>query len=59
VNDEEWRVDFECPPSEWEWAVRLFHGLGLDAEAIAPERLRSELRSISEQMLRRYRTNET
>lgn len=40
TGDEEWEVNFQCPPSEWNWAVTFFFRLGLDAEVLEPPLLR-------------------
>lgn len=54
IADDEWEVAFHCPAEEWNWAVRFFYMLGLDAEVTEPERLRSEIRGMAEKMCARY-----
>ncbi len=58
TGDDEWEIDFDCPASEWEWAVKWFFGMGTDAEVIEPERLRRELYEKASEMRRKYRPNE-
>jgi len=55
LTDETWELDFECPASEWHWAVRLFFTLGMDAEVLEPESLRRELYLMSNQLAGVYR----
>ncbi|ALS28794.1 DNA-binding protein [Paenibacillus sp. 32O-W] len=55
VSEDVWEVDFMCPAAEWRWAVRFFYTLGLDAEVIEPESLRSEIFEIARQVSERYR----
>jgi predicted DNA-binding transcriptional regulator YafY len=55
ISDEMWELDFMCPESEWSWAGRFFFMLGLDAEVMEPERLRSELFDLTNQLGNRYR----
>lgn len=57
ISDEEWEVDFMCPPSEWEWFVRFFYSLGMEAEVIEPDALRAEIHQIAQQMCVRYNTH--
>lgn len=54
ISDECWLADFHLPGSEWEWAVQLFYSLGLEAEVLMPDALRSEIRHRANQLLSRY-----
>jgi predicted DNA-binding transcriptional regulator YafY len=54
--EDEWELDFMCPASEWVWAVRFFYTLGLDAEVIEPDSLKSELFRLASQICARYNT---
>lgn len=54
--DEEWMVDFECPGSEWHWAIGFFFQIGLDAEVLEPEMLRDALKERAEALAARYVT---
>lgn len=54
VSEEEWVLDFECPGSEWHWAVNFFFQIGLDAEVVEPLRLRQELRLKASRLADRY-----
>lgn len=54
TGDEEWEVAFDCPASEWNWAVDFFYYIGLDAEVLEPIRLQEELRVRAEQLVRKY-----
>ncbi|MGG0815674.1 WYL domain-containing protein [Paenibacillus alvei] len=47
-------VDFSCPRSEWEWAQRFFYGLGLDAEVLEPDELRTAIHQHASQVSERY-----
>ncbi|CAG7633865.1 helix-turn-helix transcriptional regulator [Paenibacillus allorhizosphaerae] len=55
-SDEEWEIDFMCPPSEIEWAVRFFFMLGLDASVISPPSLRSAIHRLASEVCTRYKT---
>ncbi|OXM17509.1 helix-turn-helix transcriptional regulator [Paenibacillus herberti] len=55
VSEEEWEVDFLCPASQWQWAIRFFFTLGLDAEVIEPSSLRQEIYSMSKELCDRYK----
>nr|WP_090986882.1 WYL domain-containing protein [Paenibacillus sp. CF384] len=54
VTDERWELDFMCPASEWQWAVKLFYSLGMDAEVKEPRHLREELLRMARQVCDRY-----
>lgn len=54
VADDEWEVDFDCPADEWNWAVRFFYTLGMEAEVMEPERLRREIFGMAERVCERY-----
>lgn len=54
LGEDRWEVDFECPASEWAWAVRLFFSLGMNAEVVEPDRLRRELYDLSAELCARY-----
>ncbi|WP_410769689.1 helix-turn-helix transcriptional regulator [Fontibacillus sp. BL9] len=56
TGDEEWEVDFNCPPSEWNWAISFFFRLGLDAEVLEPRSLRDSLRQRAADLMERYDT---
>lgn len=53
-NDAEWEIEFDCPYSEWEWAVRFFFQIGLDAEVVEPPKLRQELKHLASLLVARY-----
>ncbi len=57
ISDEEWEVDFLCPPAEWDWFIRFFYSLGMEAEVREPASLREEIHQIAQQMCLRYDTN--
>lgn len=54
--DEEWAIEFDCPTSEWKWAVSFFFQLGMDAEVMEPRMLREALRELAEALAARYVT---
>lgn len=54
ISENEWEVDFQCPPSEWNWAVNFFFSLGLQAEVIEPLALRQEIRELSQKLYKHY-----
>lgn len=56
-SDDEWIVDFQCPVTEWSWAVQLFYSLGLDAEVLEPPILRKEIYDLAHQVSRRYQSS--
>ncbi|MNZ48658.1 HTH domain protein [compost metagenome] len=56
ISDEEWVIDFECPFSEWNWAISFFFHLGLDAEVMEPDKLRQELKERATQLRSRYKS---
>ncbi|AZS16412.1 helix-turn-helix transcriptional regulator [Paenibacillus lutimineralis] len=58
TEDEEWEVAFDCPASEWSWAVDFFYYIGLDAEVLEPVRLQEEIRAKAEQLVRKYSSND-
>lgn len=53
-GEHEWEVDFECPLSEWHWAVNFFFALGLEAEVLEPSSLREEIKQLAQQLYQRY-----
>jgi len=57
ISDEEWIVDFQCPFTEWSWAVQLFYSLGLDVEVLEPPILRNEIYDLAQQVSQRYHSN--
>ncbi|AZK48020.1 helix-turn-helix transcriptional regulator [Paenibacillus lentus] len=57
VEDETWEVDFDCPRTEWNWAVSLFYSLGMDAEVLEPQRLRADILERARQVVERYDTS--
>lgn len=54
VTDDRWELEFVCPPSEWEWAVRFFYGIGRDAEVLEPARLRREIHAMAQSLCELY-----
>lgn len=56
ISDEEWLLDFRCPVSEWNWAIRFFYSLSLDAEVLEPVHLREEIRALAASVQQRYET---
>ncbi|WP_334076766.1 helix-turn-helix transcriptional regulator [Paenibacillus sanfengchensis] len=54
TDDEVWELAFACPPSEWDWAVSFFYGMGLDAEVLEPAALRIALRERAQSVAARY-----
>ncbi|WP_199621124.1 helix-turn-helix transcriptional regulator [Paenibacillus alkalitolerans] len=59
VSDEEWELDFICPPSEWKWFIRYFYSLGMEAEVVEPESLRESIHDMAVQMCERYQRRNT
>ncbi|SFT14020.1 YafY family protein [Paenibacillus sp. BC26] len=59
VSDERWELDFMCPASEWQWAVKFFYGLGMDAEVKEPRHLREELLRVAREVYDRYSQGKT
>lgn len=57
TTDDAWELVFDCPASEWDWAIRWFYGMGMDAEAIEPQRLRDAIGELAGQVSARYRRN--
>jgi predicted DNA-binding transcriptional regulator YafY len=55
VSDEEWELDFICPPSEWNWFIRFFYSLGMEVEVLEPDSLREEIYRLIEQLSDRYK----
>lgn len=55
LSDDEWKVEFDCPASEWAWAVRFFFTIGMQAEVLEPDKLRDEIREMAEQLYNRYK----
>lgn len=53
-SENEWEVDFHCPATEREWAVKFFYSLGADAEVLEPERLRADIRDMALRICRTY-----
>ncbi len=54
TGDEEWEVGFDCPPSEWNWAIDFFFRLGMDAKVLEPRLLRDLLRQRAAELMERY-----
>ncbi|UHA76296.1 helix-turn-helix transcriptional regulator [Paenibacillus sp. 481] len=54
VQDDLWEVDFQCPESEWGWAIRFFFSLGEDANVLEPEALRAALYEKARELCERY-----
>ncbi|SFL43227.1 Predicted DNA-binding transcriptional regulator YafY, contains an HTH and WYL domains [Paenibacillus sp. 1_12] len=54
ISDDVWEVDFPCPASEWEWAIRFFFSIGLHAEVMEPEILRQEIGQLAKQLYQQY-----
>lgn len=54
TGDEAWEVAFDCPGSEWNWAVDFFYYIGLDAEVLEPVRLQEEIRQKAGQLVQKY-----
>lgn len=54
VGDENWEVEFQCPLSEWNWAVSFFFNMGFDAEVIEPQLLREEIRARAQRVMDKY-----
>ncbi|TNJ54250.1 WYL domain-containing protein [Paenibacillus hemerocallicola] len=55
-GDDQWELDFMCPGSERDWAIRFFYMLGPDAEVLSPEPLRDEVYRLASQVAGRYRS---
>lgn len=55
TSDDTWELDCTLPASEWDWAIRLFHGLGLEAEVVEPVLMREQLCAAAEQLAAVYR----
>lgn len=58
VTDDRWELDFVCPSSEWEWAVRFFYWIGKDAEVLEPVRLRKEIHAMAKSLCELYEIRE-
>lgn len=56
IGDDMWEVDFHCPRTEWNWAVSLFYSLGMDAEVLEPQRLRTDILERARHVAERYHT---
>lgn len=56
LSNEEWEADFQCPATEWSWAVRFFFSLGSDAEVTEPETLRKEIYRMAERLCNQYKS---
>jgi predicted DNA-binding transcriptional regulator YafY len=54
VSDDEWEIDFQCPSSEWDWAVRFFFALGMNAQVLEPAALRYEISQLAKQLHEHY-----
>lgn len=54
IGDDEWEVEFQCPASELEWAVRFFYSIGPDAEVLEPASIRKEICRLADQVSRQY-----
>lgn len=55
TSDDSWHLDIQLPLSEWNWALRFFYGLAMDAEVLEPARLREEVADMARQVIERYR----
>ncbi|MBD2862222.1 helix-turn-helix transcriptional regulator [Paenibacillus oceani] len=55
IADDEWTVEFDCPASEWDWAVRFFFTLGMQANVLEPDELRAGIREMAGQLYERYK----
>lgn len=55
LSDEAWELVFMCPPSEWNWAIRFFFTLGMEATILAPPSLRSAIYRLADEMCTRYK----
>jgi len=55
IADDEWTVEFDCPASEWGWAVRFFFTLGMQADVLEPDELRVGIREMAGQLYERYK----
>lgn len=53
-NDDEWEIEFDCPYSEWKWAIQFFYRIGLDAEVVEPHKLRQEIKELASSLVTRY-----
>ncbi|GAA0371906.1 helix-turn-helix transcriptional regulator [Bacillus horti] len=54
ISENEWEVRFDLPLTEWNWAVQFFYSLGLEAEVIAPEKLRLEIGGLAKKVYSTY-----
>ncbi|REK76999.1 helix-turn-helix transcriptional regulator [Paenibacillus paeoniae] len=54
IDDDEWELRFECPADEWDWAVKFFYGMGMDATVLEPDELRRDLYELGCKMADRY-----
>lgn len=54
IGDDEWAVSFQCPNTEWKWAISFFFTMGLDAEVIEPKQLREEIRERAQHLIDKY-----
>lgn len=59
VSEDAWELIFQCPAEEWDWAVRFFYMLGLDADVKDPLTLREELFAMAHRLCDRYRSGRT
>ncbi|GCE31942.1 hypothetical protein KDA_74260 [Dictyobacter alpinus] len=53
-NDGSGLLRFRCPPSEYPWLLRTLLSLGPDAEVLAPETLKDQLRAAALTIAQRY-----
>jgi predicted DNA-binding transcriptional regulator YafY len=59
ISDDVWEIDFACPASEWEWAIRFFFSIGLHAEVMEPEILRQKIGQLAKQLYQQYEIDTT
>lgn len=58
ISDDVWEVKFNCRAEDYEWAVELFFGLGMNVEVLEPASLRHELYQRAQQLSSRYQDYE-
>lgn len=54
MSEDQWIAAFDCPATEWEWAIQLFFSLGMDAEVLQPLSLRDAIHSKAKEVYKRY-----
>jgi predicted DNA-binding transcriptional regulator YafY len=55
LDQSQWELAFDCPPSEWEWALDFFTRLGTDANVLEPPALRAEIYERACRLAERYK----